>query len=231
VAEESHLSRETFVALHEGITYHLLSNSHILAYSIPNADGTLRPGARRINWVWYRNVPDGPALDSLMTDRHGVRQAVSLPPGAVRGTHVEALRQAAARLPRPLRELVGATAEPFIQVVVDVEVPRMRFGRVCLIGDAAFALRPHAAAGTAKAAEDAWRLAQAIAGASGDVLEGAGRWEPNQLALGRSVLARARRAGIRSQFEGTWRTGDPLPFGLYRVSDSAIVDVDSEPAR
>ena len=32
----------------------------------------------------------------------------------------------------------------------------MAFGRVALIGDAAFAARPHAAAGTAKAAEDAF---------------------------------------------------------------------------
>ena len=32
----------------------------------------------------------------------------------------------------------------------------MAFGRICLIGDAAFAVRPHAAAGTAKAAADGW---------------------------------------------------------------------------
>mgnify|MGYP003353693331 CR=1 FL=1 len=33
-----------------------------------------------------------------------------------------------------------------------------RTGRACIMGDAAFAARPHAAAGTAKAAEDAWVL-------------------------------------------------------------------------
>jgi hypothetical protein len=46
------------------------------------------------------------------------------------------------RLPDPLRELVHATAEPFIQVVVDVEVSRMRFGRICLIGVPPYDRRP-----------------------------------------------------------------------------------------
>jgi 2-polyprenyl-6-methoxyphenol hydroxylase-like FAD-dependent oxidoreductase len=35
----------------------------------------------------------------------------------------------------------------------------MVFGRICLIGDAAFAARPPAAAGTVKAAADGWALA------------------------------------------------------------------------
>ena len=45
-------------------------------------------------------------------------------------------------------------------MIVDLEVPRMAFGRSCLIGDAAFALRPHIGVGTAKAADDAghWGL-------------------------------------------------------------------------
>jgi hypothetical protein len=54
----------------------------------------------------------------------------------------------------------------------------MAFGRTCLIGDAAFAVRPHAAAGTAKAAEDGWVLAEELASADGDVpraLERVGR--------------------------------------------------------
>ena len=42
------------------------------------------------------------------------------------------------------------------------DAPRMAFGRLCLIGDAAFVARPHAAAGTAKAAEDGWQLARAL---------------------------------------------------------------------
>jgi 2,6-dihydroxypyridine 3-monooxygenase len=219
---ERDLSRETFEALDQAITYHLMPASHILAYPIPNVDGTLTPGRRRINWVWYRNVPEGGALDDLMTDAKGESHALSLSPGAVQDRHVDGLRAVAAGLPAPLAEMVRKTIQPFIQLIVDVEVPRMTFGRVCLIGDAAFALRPHAAAGTAKAAEDAWQLARALETAGGDMAGALRRWEAGQLGLGRQVLARTRRAGKRSQFEGTWQVGEPLPFGLYRVGDNAI---------
>lgn len=47
-------------------------------------------------------------------------------------------------------------------------------------------------------------------------------WEPGQLELGRRVVARTRDAGQRSQFEGTWRAGDPLPFGLHEMGDSIV---------
>lgn len=222
---EWELSRETFEVLDEAITYHLMPASHILAYPIPNVDGTLTPGSRRINWVWYRNVTEGADLDDLMTDIRGQRHALSMPPGMVDARYVDGLKAAAAALPAPLAEMVATTADPFIQVIVDVEVDRMVFGRVCLMGDAAFALRPHTAVGTAKAADDAWQLARALRGTAGDAddrEEALRRWETGQLTLGRQVLARTRRAGHRSQFEGSWQVGEPLPFGLYRVSDSAI---------
>jgi 2,6-dihydroxypyridine 3-monooxygenase len=42
------------------------------------------------------------------------------------------------------------------------------------------------------------------------------QWEHRQLAVGRAVLERTRRNGNKSQFQGTWRPGDPeLVFGLY----------------
>ncbi len=226
--EERELTPGTFVALQESITYFLLPNSHILAYPIPDVDGLVTPG-RPINWVWYRNVAEGPDLDDLMTDRNGTRQIVSLPPGSVQDCHVRDLRAgAAALLPLPLAEMVIKTTRPFIQAVVDVEVPRMAFGRICLIGDAAFTLRPHAAAGTAKAAEDAWQLAEAVKACAGNVVAALQQWEPGQLALGRGVLARTRSVGNRVQFEGTWRIGDPLPFGLFRVGDSVELDIEEQ---
>ncbi|MGH8992431.1 MAG: FAD-dependent monooxygenase [Acidimicrobiia bacterium] len=218
---EWELSEATFGLLDESITYHLMERSHILTYPIPDVDGTLTPGRRQMNWVWYRNVAGGADLDDLMTDAAGQRHPLSLPPGRVREPHVGGLRKAAAGLPAPLAEMVLTTAEPFIQVVVDVEVDRMVFGRVCLLGDAAFALRPHAAVGTAKAAEDAWQLARALVGAD-DLDHALKAWEAGQLALGRQVANRTRQAGDRSQFEGTWQVGEPLPFGLYEEGDSAI---------
>jgi 2,6-dihydroxypyridine 3-monooxygenase len=91
----------------------------------------------------------------------------------------------------------------------------MAFGRVCLVGDAAFVVRPHAAAGTAKAAADAWELARAL-NDQHDIESALRAWEPDQLELGRNLLERTRRIGRHSQVDGTWTPGDPeLIFGLY----------------
>jgi 2,6-dihydroxypyridine 3-monooxygenase len=207
-------SRELFG---DAITYQVLNDSHILVYPIPGLDGALTPGQRLVNFVWYVNVAEGEDLDELMTGRDGVRRAVSLPPGAARPAAVAALRHAAAsELAAPIAAVVADVAEPFVQVVYDIGVPRMAFGRVCLLGDAAFAVRPHAAAGTAKAAADGWALAAALTASGGDVPAALARWERDQLALGRDLLARCREIGDSSQFSGTFRPGDRrLIFGLY----------------
>jgi 2,6-dihydroxypyridine 3-monooxygenase len=193
------------------------ANSHILVYPIPGRDGSVTPGERLINIVWYRNYLAGDDLDDLLVDSRGHHREVSVPPGAVRPDHVaEARAVAAARLPGPIAEAVLAIEDLFVQVVLDLEVPRMAFGRACLIGDAAFVARPHAAAGTAKAAEDAWTLGDALAAHPDDPTAALAVWEPGQLALGRSLLARTRAIGRRSQIDGTWRAGDPeLIFGLH----------------
>lgn len=198
------------------LTYHVGERTHVLSYEIPSSEG----GGRSMNWVWYRNLPEGAPLQALLTDRSGFRHDLSLPPGAVAEGHVEELRQAAGNLPPAFAHLVRATPRPFVQVIVDLEVPAMVRRRVCLIGDAAFALRPHIAAGTAKAAADARALAEAIAGAGGGVPAALHAWEPGQLALGRSTAARTRAVGERAQVTGTFRPGDPeVAFGLYEPKD------------
>ena len=123
---------------------------------------------------------------------------------------------AAEHMAPQIAEVIGRTAEPFVQVIFDIEVERMAFDRVCVMGDGAFAVRPHAAAGTAKACADAWALADALREADGEVAAALRAWEPGQLALGRQLLERTRDIGDRSQFEHSWVPGDPsLRFGLY----------------
>jgi 2,6-dihydroxypyridine 3-monooxygenase len=221
---EAEMKGEALEALREAIIYYVGSNTHILTYPIPDFDGSVQPGRRRINFVWYRNVAEGEDLADLMTDRHGTTHTVSLGPGSVKTEHVDALFAVARdELPGIIAETVIRSREPFVQVVFDIEVERMAAGRACLIGDAAFAIRPHAAAGTAKAAEDAFTLAEALREAEGDVPAALERWEPGQLELGRQVLERARDIGDRSQFLGTYKPPDPyLSFGLYRPGDSWI---------
>jgi 2,6-dihydroxypyridine 3-monooxygenase len=214
--DEGRLSRAVRDLLADSICYQVAPDSHILLYPIPALDGSVVPGRRLANFVWYRNYA-GDELDDLMTDRNGVRRDLTLPPGAAREAHLREVRAvAAAQLAPQFAEVVQRTKLPFVQVIFDIEVDQMAFGRVCLIGDAAFALRPHAAAGTAKAAADAWALAEALAATQGDIRVALPRWERQQLAVGRAVLERTRRNGDKSQFQGAWRPGDPeLVFGLY----------------
>jgi 2,6-dihydroxypyridine 3-monooxygenase len=92
----------------------------------------------------------------------------------------------------------------------------MATGRVALIGDAACAARPHAAAGTAKAAADGWTLAAALRDSSGDIPSALAKWEPPQLQLSDNLVRRVIDMGERSQFRNSWIPGDPdLRFGLY----------------
>ena len=214
---ESGLTPASFDALCDSITYNLLPSGHVLVYPIPGLDGALEPGRRLANLVWYHNYEEGNALDDLMTDRSGRRQALSLPPGTVRAGHVAWAQEfAAAHMAPPVAEIVHRCQEPFVQVIYDIDVARMAFGRVALIGDAAFAVRPHAAAGTAKACADAWALRDALRDANGDPVAALARWEPGQLALGRQLLERTRDMGDRSQFHRSWVPGDPsLRLGLY----------------
>src|SRR5258708_35981008 len=145
-----------------------------------------------------------------MTDKDGMLREVSLSPGVVQERHIAELRDdATSKLPPPLSEAVLNTAQPFIQLIFDCEVPNMVVGRVCLIGDAAFVARPHAAAGTAKAAEDGWKLADAIKAADGDVSTALRTWEIGQLRLGRGVLPPTPQPGRKLQFKGTCKSRHP----------------------
>ncbi len=220
---ESELSPGARDALRDSLCYSVLPSSHMLAYPIPAADDSSAGAPRTVNWVWYRNVAEGVDLERLLSDRHGRRHPVSLAPGAVPSERVDELRRSAREtLPWQLAEAVEASTAPFVQAVFDVVVPRMAFGCVALVGDAAFVVRPHVAAGTAKAAEDAWTLGAALAETPHDRAGALARWEARQLRLGAALVRRARGAGIRSQFEQRWRAGDALPFGLHAAGDSRM---------
>jgi 2,6-dihydroxypyridine 3-monooxygenase len=217
VVPETELSDATRAALDDAITYYVYANSHILVYPIPGRDGSVDVGNRLVNIVWYRNYRAGDDLTDLMTDRNGHVRDVSMPPGAIRDEHADEARAvAAARLPPCIAEVVATIDDLFVQVIYDLAVDRMVDGRAALMGDAAFAVRPHAAAGTAKAAADAWTLRDALVAHPGDLDAALAAWEGPQLELGRHLLARTRAIGRRSQFDDSWVPGDPdLIFGLY----------------
>ena len=77
----------------------------------------------------------------------------------------------------------------------------MAFGRVCILGYAAFVLRPHTAAGVSKAATNAVTLANSITNLSNvDVVEALKRWKAPQIELGNNLKYLGMSLGNRSQF-------------------------------
>ena len=221
ITDERDLSAESRDLLADAVVYQVLDHGHILVYAIPSADGETDPGRRVINSVWYRNYPDDGTFEALMTDRAGIRHKATMPPADIRPEFVDQMRTAArAELAPQVLEVVERCRNPLLQAIFDLEVPRMVIGRVCLLGDAAFGMRPHVAAGAAKACADAWALREALTGADGDIDSALAVWEPRQLALGRSVVGRSREMGIRSQMSGTMTPGDPAwKYGLWEAGN------------
>ena len=215
--EESLLTSTTLTALADSMSYYVGENTHIILYPIPGPDGQLSVGERLMNFVWYRNIPAGDEFTSMVTDRKGRLCSVSVQAGEVKQEFVDQVRiDAEALLPAVASEVVVKTAQPYIQIMQDTIADRMAYGRVALIGDAAFASRPHAAAWTAKAVSDGLALAEHLEKSQFDVTEALANWEPAQLEIGRNLFNRVREMGARSQFENSWEPGDPtFDFGLF----------------
>jgi 2,6-dihydroxypyridine 3-monooxygenase len=208
VAKREVLSPSTWEFFDERFNYALLGDGHLIAYPVPE-------GA--INFQWYWNVPAGRELERIMSDRAGMRHQVSVHSEVLpEASRAELYRRAEARIALPaFVELIRAADRPFLTIIADTDVPRMVAGRACLIGDAAIAGRPHAAAGGAKAALNAWALAEALVAAGGDVDAALAAWEPEQLAQGRALLAKVRYMGALLQHGGKIVPGDPLiRFGM-----------------
>jgi len=166
----------------------------ILGYPVAGPNNDLRPGHRRYNLVWYRPT-DEIGLERLLTDDLGTRHAVSIPPPLISRAAIANMREAAEAVLAPqFRDLIRLVDGPILQAIYDMESPRMAFGHVALIGDAAFVARPHVGAGVVKAARDALALMRALDG-EGDIAAALRRMEATQLPFGRRIVARARELG------------------------------------
>ena len=201
VVEENTLPlalRETFL---DKFTFFQMPLSHILCYAIPGADGDINAGKRRLNWVWYWNYREADELVALLTDRTGRKRRTSIPPGMVCPEHWQKqMANARAFLPPQFRALLEATPEPFAQPIRDLAVPQMVFGRVVLVGEAAFMLRPHTAAAAAKAAADGMALGKALQNGDDHLVENLRHFETQQMQMGLQLVNYGIRAGDQSQF-------------------------------
>jgi len=171
---------------------------HALCYFIPGEGGSNAVGTRRLNWVWYVNFSEGDDLNAVMTDRGGDVRYAAVAAGQVNDAALADLQRRTKLLEPHFAELVCATPKPFIQSILDVAPPEMVFGRVCLLGDAAFVVRPHTAAATAKAAADARSLARALGEFAPDIDQALATWNREQVAVGRRLVNYGVMLGKRS---------------------------------
>jgi len=199
VLDENKVSSDVVKFFANKFTFFHGTNTHILCYLIPGSNGELSEDKRRLNWVWYVNVPLGDKLQSLLTDRHGIHREFSVPQGAVKNVQQQK-DLAQSSLPSVFSDLIVSTNDPFVRTIFDLSVPRMTFGRVCLVGDAAFVPRPHTASGASKAVTIAIALANSIATYNGNVVEALKKWEPSQLEVGNHLKQLGIVLGNRAQF-------------------------------
>jgi len=180
------------------MTFCLPPGEQCLGYPVAGPDNELREGQRRYNVVWYRPADEATELPALLTDRNGVANSISIPPPLIRPEPIAAMRAAAERLLAPqFRKIVRLIDEPILQPIYDLESPRLAFGRVAIIGDAAFVARPHVAAGVSKAADDAAALAAALD--AEDVEVALRRFEAQRLPENKKIIERARHLGAYLQ--------------------------------
>lgn len=199
--DESAISSAVHRDIFPYMAFCLPPGEQMLGYPVAGPDNDLRPGHRRYNMVWYRPADESTELARLLTDDSGTTHAISIPPHLIRESCLDDMRAAARRLLAPqFVEVVQFAPQFLLQPIYDLESPRMAFGRVALIGDAAFVARPHVGAGVSKAAEDARELVQALSRSS-HVPQALLRFEESRLRAGRRIIQRARHLGAYLQAE------------------------------
>lgn len=216
------IHRDLFGAM----TFCLPPGEQFLGYPVAGPDNDLRPGHRRYNIVWYRPADEAKELPPLLTDERGVVHTISIPPPLIRREAIAEMRAAAERLLAPqFRDVVRLIDEPLLQPIYDLACPRLAFGRVALVGDAAFVARPHVAAGVSKAADDAAALAEALD--DGDFEAALRRYEQERLPANNRIIERARHLGAylqatQSAEERTRSERHSIPEAV--IAETALVD-------
>lgn len=201
LVSEADMSPRTLADIYLCMAFGLPPGEQFLSYPVAGPNDDLRPGHRRYNWVWYRPAEEHGKLKDLLTDATGATHVGSIPPPLIRPAVIAEMRADAARLLAPqFREVIELAPQPFLQPIYDFATPQMAFGRVALVGDAAFVARPHVAGGVAKAAEDAMALAEAL-DAEPTVPAALKAFAARRLGIGLRIVQRGRELGAYIQPE------------------------------
>jgi 2-polyprenyl-6-methoxyphenol hydroxylase-like FAD-dependent oxidoreductase len=219
---ESAVPRDVHRDLFEVMAFGLPPGEQFLVYPVAGPNDDLRPGHRRSNVVWYRPAEETTKLQWLLTDESGTTHAISIPPPLIRREAIAEMRADAERLLAPqFREIVRLITEPILQPIYDLESERIAFGRVAVLGDAAFVARPHVAAGVSKASDDAAALADSLR-AEDDVERGLKRFEAVRLKENHSIIRRARHLG--AYLQATRSAEEQERAGKHSTDDAVIAE-------
>ena len=232
VCDEGVLSRHTRDTLFGHFAFGLPDGEQMIGYPVAGPGNTTRPGARRYNFVWYRPADEAVTLKRLMTDADGLHHPGGIAPQQVSWREIAAMREAGRKLLAPQwAEVLEKTAQPFLQAIHDLASERLAFGRVALMGDAAFVARPHVGMGVTKAGEDALALADCVArhGATPAALQA---YQAMRLAPGQAVVERGRRLGAYLQARALQagpppQAASPLARDALGVLRETAIDLSS----
>jgi 2-polyprenyl-6-methoxyphenol hydroxylase-like FAD-dependent oxidoreductase len=218
--DESAWPPDVHAELFDVMAFGLPPGEQFLSYPVAGPQDDLRQGHRRANVVWYRPAEESSKLQWLLTDESGHTHAISIPPPLIRREAIDEMRADAERLLAPqFRQIVRLIGEPILQPIYDLESDNMAFGRVAVLGDAAFVARPHVAAGVSKASDDAAALAEALT-AEGDVAAGLKRFEAARLEENHAIIRRARHLGAFLQ--ATRSAEEQARAGKHSTDDAVI---------
>ncbi|MCJ1295413.1 hypothetical protein MMC34_006976 [Xylographa carneopallida] len=168
LVSEQDVSLETRNIIGEKITVFAAAHNYMLLNTIPGYDGSLMPGQRLLNYVWYWNCDeDSQDLEDILTDSDGNKHHNTVPIGKIREEVWAKQKDYAIKYMAPaFAELVNKTTQPFVATVREGSASRAAFydGKVLLVGDALTAMRPHIASSTNQAAVNALLLGKVIEG-------------------------------------------------------------------
>lgn len=222
VCDESHLSNYTLETLFNYFGFCLPDGEQMLGYPVAGQGNDTRPGKRRYNFVWYRPAGENKELVDLLTDADGKYFPTGIPPLKVSWRHIAAMREQARNLLAPQYvEIIEKTASPFLQPIYDVRSEQIVFGRIALMGDAAFIARPHVGMGVTKAGDEAMSIANHIAalGATPAALDA---YSNERLSMGQQVVARAQYLGRYMQAQSSKLMSDD--GGLKRNASTVMAE-------
>lgn len=196
LADETAFSPAVHRDLFPKFAFCLPEREQMLGYPVAGFTNSTRPGERCFNFVWYRPVEESRDLPRLCTDVAGKLHDMSIPPPLIRAEVLAEMRRAAEELLSPqFVEAVRHTRQPFFQAIFDLVSAQIAFGRVALLGDAAFVARPHVGMGVTKAAGDAMVLADLLRESNNDVPAALARYRSLRLPFGAAVVDHGRELG------------------------------------